>query len=64
MATYNILRKLNPSPYLFYIKGNDFTLFGASPEACVRVQGNPPKVEIHPIAGTRARSSSKMSVMM
>jgi anthranilate synthase component I len=54
-AAYNVLRTLNPSPYLFYIKGDDFTLFGASPEACVRVLGDPLKVEIHPIAGTRPR---------
>ena len=55
LAAYNALRHLNPSPYLFYIKGADFTLFGASPEACVRVFGTPKKVEIHPIAGTRPR---------
>ncbi len=54
-SAYNALRQLNPSPYLFLIKGEDFTLFGASPEACVRVLGNPKKVEIHPIAGTRPR---------
>jgi anthranilate synthase component 1 len=54
-SAYNALRHLNPSPYLFLIKGRDFTLFGASPEACVRVLGNPKKVEIHPIAGTRPR---------
>lgn len=54
-AAYNALRYLNPSPYLFFIKGKDFTLFGASPEACVRVLDTPKKVEIHPIAGTRPR---------
>ncbi len=55
MAAYRELRRLNPSPYLFYVNGDDFTLFGASPEAFVRVHGYPATVEIHPIAGTRPR---------
>ncbi len=52
---YQVLRKLNPSPYLFFVRGDDFELFGASPEAFVRVLGDPKTVEIHPIAGTRPR---------
>jgi anthranilate synthase component 1 len=54
-AAYKVLRKLNPSPYLFYVNGGDFEIFGASPEAFVRVFGTPKIVEIHPIAGTRPR---------
>ncbi len=58
-AVYGKLRRLNPSPYMFLVRAEDFTLFGASPEACVRVIGTPRKVEIHPIAGTRPRGFTK-----
>lgn len=53
MAAYAALRCLNPSPYLFFVRGKDFCLFGSSPEACVRVRSG--HVELHPIAGTRPR---------
>ncbi len=49
------LRRLNPSPYMFMVRASEFTLFGASPEAFVRIVGDPRTVEIHPIAGTRPR---------
>ncbi|MFH0883585.1 MAG: anthranilate synthase component 1 [bacterium] len=55
MQAYHALRDLNPSPYLFYLADRDFTLFGSSPETCVRVAGNPRKVTLFPIAGTRPR---------
>jgi len=54
-AAYCLLRTLNPSPYLFYMNGGDFTLFGASPESAVKVDGQTRRVEISPIAGTRRR---------
>ncbi|MDR2173453.1 MAG: anthranilate synthase component 1 [Burkholderiales bacterium] len=54
-AAYRALRTLNPSPYLFYMRSNDFTLFGASPESAVKVDGMKGCVEISPIAGTRRR---------
>ncbi|MCL2308017.1 MAG: anthranilate synthase component 1, partial [Proteobacteria bacterium] len=54
-AAYRALRTLNPSPYLFYMRSNDFTLFGASPESAVKVDGATRCVEISPIAGTRRR---------
>ncbi len=53
LAAYKALRRLNPSPYLFFVQGQDFCLFGSSPEACVRVRSG--QVEVHPIAGTRPR---------
>jgi len=52
-AVYGTLRRLNPSPYMFLVKAKTFTLFGASPEACVRAIGNPRKEEIHPIGSNR-----------
>lgn len=53
LAAYGRLRALNPSPYMFYVRRHEDTLFGASPETCVKVSGG--RVEIRPIAGTRPR---------
>ncbi|GAA5345677.1 anthranilate synthase component I [Planifilum fimeticola] len=50
---YRVLRILNPSPYMFYLKMGDEVVTGASPELLVRVTGR--KVETRPIAGTRPR---------
>jgi anthranilate synthase component 1 len=33
LAAYDVLKKSNPSPYMFFMQDNDFSLFGASPEA-------------------------------
>ncbi len=53
---YRALRKVNPSPYLFHIKICDFDVIGSSPELLVKVEDE--KIEIRPIAGTRARGNS------
>ena len=50
---YRALRSINPSPYMFYLKFDDYFIVGASPEMLVRVEGK--KVETCPIAGTRKR---------
>ncbi|WP_173917256.1 anthranilate synthase component I [Halobacillus sp. Marseille-Q1614] len=50
---YRILRKVNPSPYMFYLKFNDVEVMGSSPERLLEVQDG--QLEIHPIAGTRKR---------
>ncbi|MGH7559410.1 MAG: anthranilate synthase component 1 [Gemmatimonadales bacterium] len=55
LAAYARLRLANPSPYLFYVRGDDSTVFGASPETAVRVRGRPRRVTIRPIAGTAGR---------
>ncbi len=47
---YRSLRRLNPSPYLFYFDFENYRLFGSSPEAQLLVRNG--KAEIHPIAGT------------
>ena len=53
---YKKLRKLNPSPYMFYINDADGILLGSSPEMSLRVEGDGKKiVEIRPIAGTKPR---------
>jgi anthranilate synthase component I len=56
LAAYIRLRRSNPSPYMFYLRSGAGTLFGASPETCVRVAGVPRAVTLRPIAGTIRRS--------
>jgi len=56
LAVYGKLRKVNPSPYLFYIDFGDFQFTGASPESLVRVRKG--KATIHPIAGTIHRGAN------
>ncbi len=51
---YRALRSINPSPYLFYFDYGTFKIFGSSPEAQLVVKNK--IAEIHPIAGTFARS--------
>lgn len=55
LRAYRRLRKLNPSPYMFYMSASDFVLFGASPEMAVRYSAPQRLVEVCPIAGTRHR---------
>ena len=50
---YRALRLINPSPYMYYLGGEDFQIIGSSPEILVRKEGE--KVEVRPIAGTRRR---------
>lgn len=53
---YRTLRRINPSPFLFFLQMKDFALIGSSPEIMVRVRGG--KVTIRPIAGTRPRGAT------
>ncbi|MCM3713591.1 anthranilate synthase component I [Halalkalibacter oceani] len=53
LEVYRVLRMINPSPYLFYLKFDQLEVVGSSPERLVQVQDG--HVEIHPIAGTRKR---------
>ena len=55
LEAYGRLRQANPSPYLFYFRGDFSTVLGASPETAVKVHGSPRRVTIRPIAGTAAR---------
>lgn len=52
-ALYRVLRTVNPSPYLFYLDGDDHQVIGSSPEMLVRLVGD--EAEVRPIAGTRPR---------
>jgi anthranilate synthase component 1 len=54
---YRMLRLNNPSPYMYLFRFTDgIEIVGSSPEALVKV--NQEDVMIHPIAGTRKRSSN------
>lgn len=50
---YRALRAVNPSPYMYLLRGFGLDIIGASPEMLLRVEGG--VVESHPIAGTRRR---------
>ena len=54
---YRALRAINPSPYMFLLEGEDFSIIGASPEVHVRLHDG--EVLIRPIAGTRPRGNNK-----
>ncbi|AHA64577.1 Anthranilate synthase component I [Shigella dysenteriae 1617] len=55
LAAYYVLKKSNPSPYMFFMQDDDFTLFGASPESSLKYDATSRQIEIYPIAGTRPR---------
>jgi anthranilate synthase component 1 len=50
---YRVLRQVNPSPYMFYVRQPAVTLVGCSPEPMVQLRGT--RVISRPIAGTRRR---------
>lgn len=49
---YRSLRRVNPSPYLFLIEFDDFSIVGSSPETIVKCEGA--RAAVNPIAGTIA----------
>lgn len=53
---YRALRRINPSPYLFYLDYEDFQIAGSSPE--VLVKRDEQKLTLRPIAGTRPRGKT------
>ncbi|MBI3750660.1 MAG: anthranilate synthase component I family protein, partial [Chloroflexi bacterium] len=53
---YRSLRRVNPSPYLFFVRAPSFEVVGASPELLLQVEGD--RLTTHPIAGTRPRGAS------
>lgn len=55
-AFYRVLRSINPSPFLFFVKFDDFALSGSSPEIMVSCENK--KVTLRPLAGTRKRGKS------
>jgi anthranilate synthase component 1 len=55
-ALYRSLRRLNPSPFLFFLVFGGFSVIGSSPEILVRLRDE--TVTIRPIAGTRPRGKT------
>ena len=58
LEIYRAARTINPSPYMFLLELDGFSLVGASPEIHVRCEDR--RVEIRPIAGTRARGKTSL----
>lgn len=58
LKLYKTLRKLNPSPYMYYLKQDKKCIIGASPEMLVRITND--IVETFPIAGTRKITDDKL----
>ncbi|TAD74264.1 MAG: anthranilate synthase component I [Sphingomonadales bacterium] len=62
LALYRALRRVNPSPFLYYLDLPGFALVGSSPEILVRVRpdsNGQAEVTIRPIAGTRPRGATR-----
>jgi anthranilate synthase component 1 len=55
IGLYRALRRVNPSPYLFFVRTPSFEVVGASPELLLQVEGD--RITTHPIAGTRPRGA-------
>ncbi len=57
ISLYRALRRVNPSPYLFFVRTPQFEVVGASPELLLQVEGD--RLTTHPIAGTRPRGADE-----
>lgn len=57
LSLYRALRRVNPSPFLYFLDLPGFALVGSSPEILVRVRDG--EVTIRPIAGTRPRGKTR-----
>lgn len=55
-SLYRALRRVNPSPFLYFLDFGGFSVIGSSPEILVRVRDG--RVSIRPIAGTRRRGET------
>ena len=55
-GTYEVLRKLNPSPYMFYFSSDDIEIAGASPETLVKLTDG--TLYTYPLAGSRPRGKT------
>ena len=62
LALYRALRRVNPSPFLYFLDLPGFAIVGSSPEILVRVRADGTgkrEVTIRPIAGTRPRGETR-----
>ena len=56
LSFYRVLRSINPSPYMYLLDFEDFSICGSSPEVMVRLTNG--EILLRPIAGTRKRGST------
>jgi len=56
LSFYRLLRSKNPSPYLFLLDYEDFSICGSSPEVMVKLSND--EILLRPIAGTRKRGKN------
>ena len=56
LSLYRALRRVNPSPFLFFLDFDEFAIIGSSPELLVRLRNG--RITIRPIAGTRPRGEN------
>ena len=56
-SIYRALRSINPSPYMYYLRFDQYQIIGSSPEILVRCEDG--MVEVRPIAGTRRRGKDE-----
>jgi anthranilate synthase component 1 len=56
LSFYRLLRSKNPSPYLFLLDYEEFSICGSSPEVMVKLDNN--EILLRPIAGTRKRGKT------
>jgi len=62
VGLYRALRRINPSPYLFFVRTPSFEVVGASPELLLQAEGD--RLTTHPIAGTRPRGADAREDML
>ena len=56
LSFYRVLRSQNPSPYMFLLEYEEFSIVGSSPEVMVALSDN--RILLRPIAGTRRRGKT------
>ena len=56
-SLYRSLRRINPSPFLFFLNFDDFSVVGSSPEILIKLSED--NVTLRPIAGTRPRGGNE-----
>ncbi|MFQ6088383.1 MAG: anthranilate synthase component I [Candidatus Methanofastidiosia archaeon] len=56
LLIYKTLRRINPSPYMYFLDFENLFIIGSSPEVLVRLEGN--RALVRPIAGTKGRGKT------
>jgi anthranilate synthase component 1 len=62
LAVYRSLRRVNPSPYMFLLELDGYSLVGSSPETHVKLEGT--RASLNPIAGTTAAGEGDAELLL